>query len=211
MSGTTVFHRIILATVLSGLIVALPSCASSPDTTTPSQARTVAVQRGDLTSYVTATGSLAFAQTREMAFLVNGTVVELNVKEGAPVTKGQVLARLYLADFQKALDAAEAAARSAEIGLQEAKDAESGVKAAEVDLEAAVTSYRKLSYPYDYQTFAFDAVAAIAGRIRAGVAEQVVGRGVFHHLGVDLAELVGVEERAAARVFGQGGERVLRT
>src|SRR5262245_1561989 len=55
---------------------------------------TAKVQRGTVTAAVAAAGTLQPAQTRGLAFSVNGTVTEVRVRAGEQVTPGQVLARI---------------------------------------------------------------------------------------------------------------------
>src|SRR5580658_2762911 len=54
------------------------------------------------------------------------------------------------------------------------------------------------------------AVMPVPRRVRAVIAEQVIGRGVLLHSLEDLGEVVGVEKSATSGIAGEGDERFLR-
>jgi len=116
-------------------VFSLNACARQAE---ESQRQLVEVSRGDLVVTVSADGSLSFVEDRKLVFGISGTIAEVNVEEGDWVNQGAVLAGLDTTSL--ALTAKEA----------------------EVDLEIATTSFRKLTYPYTYYTFAFDVPTALA-------------------------------------------------
>jgi multidrug efflux pump subunit AcrA (membrane-fusion protein) len=82
---------------------------------------TARVQRGTVTATVAAAGTLQPAQTRGLAFSMDGTVTEVRVRPGDQVTAGQVLAKIddtdakaRVSSAQDALDAAQEALDGAE-------------------------------------------------------------------------------------------------
>lgn len=155
---------LVITMVLGTLVAPSLGCASNSTAANPSlspQRQAATVKRGDIASYITAVGTLAFANTRDLTFSLSGRIVEVNAKYGDIVKKGQVLARYDYNDKQKALDAAELDVKSAEIDVQDAKDAEADITSAQIDLDQAVDSLRKLTYPYTYATFAFDVPKAV--------------------------------------------------
>ncbi len=79
-----------------------------------SPGRITTVRRGTLVSSVSASGSVASSETRDLAFGTSGTVKEIDVQVGDKVKKGQVLARLDDAEAQDAVDSARAALDAAE-------------------------------------------------------------------------------------------------
>lgn len=103
----------------------------------------VKVTRGDLVVSVNADGNLSLPNYRKLTFGIIGTVAKINVEEGDKVTKGQVLATIDTASLELA------------------------VRTAEVDLEAATNSYRKLTYPYDFRTWTLDVPASMAHIVSA--------------------------------------------
>jgi len=164
MSLVRILKTIVITVILSGLAVPVISCASNSTAANPSpapQRQVVAVKRGDLASYITAVGNTAFAHTQDLTFTINGRAVEVNAKDGDIVTKGQVLARYDNTDRQRTLDTDELAVKSAEISLQDAKDAEANITAAQIDLDQATDDLRKITYPYTYSTFAYDVPKAL--------------------------------------------------
>ncbi|MBI4267094.1 MAG: HlyD family efflux transporter periplasmic adaptor subunit [Chloroflexi bacterium] len=161
------------------------NCTSGSSSTRSPQSQTVVVQKGDLTTLITATGNLAFSRTQDLVFGLSGVVAEVNVEAGDNVTQGQALARLDTTDLEQAVDAAELALKSAQLDLvtaqnnesniknQElaiqssqidlvvARNAQSSINSAQIDLETATNSLTRLSYPYNYATFTLDVPAAI--------------------------------------------------
>jgi len=81
---------------------------------------------------------------RDLTFETGGTIQEIMVTEGDRVVQGQVLARLSASDLEWDIKALEAAVKTAEISLSSADDA-----------------YRRITYPYNYRTFAVNIPAAV--------------------------------------------------
>jgi HlyD family secretion protein len=117
------------------LLVSLSACAGKAE---EGQGQLAKVSRGDLMVTVSADGNLSFIKDRQLTFGISGTIAEVNVEEGDQVSQGTVLARL------------------------DATSLELAVKAAKVDLDIATNSYTKLTYPYNYSTFAFDVPTALS-------------------------------------------------
>jgi macrolide-specific efflux system membrane fusion protein len=81
-----------------------------------SPGRIARVTRGTVVSSVSASGSVASANSRDLAFGTSGTVDTIKVKVGDKVKKGAVLATLDDAGAQDALRSAQAALSAAEAG-----------------------------------------------------------------------------------------------
>jgi multidrug efflux pump subunit AcrA (membrane-fusion protein) len=79
------------------------------------------VERGTVTTAISAAGTIQAAQTRGLGFSSAGTVTELNVRAGDLVTAGQVLARIDPADAQAAVDSASARVADATDALTRAQ------------------------------------------------------------------------------------------
>jgi len=116
------------------VLVSLSACRQAAE----SEQQLVKVTRGDLVMSVSADGNLSFPKYRQLTFGITGTVSKINVQEGDRVTKKQVLARLGTSSLEQA------------------------VRAAEIDLEIATDSYRKITYPYTFRTWALDVPASMA-------------------------------------------------
>jgi HlyD family secretion protein len=122
------------------LVVSLGACGGQNK---EGQNQLVEVRRGDLMVTVSADGNLSFVRDRKLTFGTTGTIAEVNVEEGDRVSQGTVLAKLDTSSLELA------------------------AKAAEVDLEIATNSYRRITYPYTYTTFTFDVPSAVANIISA--------------------------------------------
>lgn len=95
-------------------------------------------------------GVLEAIDTANLAFKVPGTINEVLVKTGEQVKQGQVIARLDPHDYQVAvlelearLDEAKAAKALADIELKRVKQATSDNAIAEVNLDRAVSGYKR--------------------------------------------------------------------
>ncbi|NUP50710.1 MAG: HlyD family efflux transporter periplasmic adaptor subunit [Catenulispora sp.] len=115
-----------------------------------SSSRTVAVQRGDVTAQVSASGNVTLPTQDSLAFTASGTVTEVDVKVGDQVKAGQVLAKVDPTDADQQLTAAKAQLATAQAQLtklqqgqtpeQQALSAQQ-LKSAGDSLAAAKTSY----------------------------------------------------------------------
>jgi multidrug efflux pump subunit AcrA (membrane-fusion protein) len=82
---------------------------------------TVKVQRGTVTTTVSAAGTAQPLQSRGVNFSVSGTVTELNVKVGETVEAGKVLAKIDPAEVQSAVDAAQTQVTNAQDAVTRAE------------------------------------------------------------------------------------------
>jgi RND family efflux transporter MFP subunit len=133
MIGNKVKSGLIIALACL-VVVGLSACGGAEE----DQSQLAEVVRGDLLVAVSADGNLSYTTNEKLTFGVGGSVAEINVKEGEWVDEGDVLARLDTTDLERTMEKAE------------------------LDLEIAATSYRQLTYPYSYSTFAFDVSTALA-------------------------------------------------
>ncbi|WNG40087.1 efflux RND transporter periplasmic adaptor subunit [Archangium violaceum] len=93
---------------------------------------TAAVQRRDVESRVTATGTVSALVTVEVGSQVSGRIQEILVDYNSPVKKGQVIARLDPQLLQAAVERARANQLSAKANLQKARvEAENSRRQAE--------------------------------------------------------------------------------
>jgi HlyD family secretion protein len=128
------------------------------DTSATQADQTVSVDRGEVTSSVTASGNLEAAKTVDVSFDGNGGVVErIYVKAGDHVERGDLLARIDQTAARQSLATARATLRSAQAQRETAtqgrtsqerhRDAQSiavsreSVRSAEVALAAARDTY----------------------------------------------------------------------
>lgn len=83
--------------------------------------RTATVERGDIVSTVSATGTLNAVTTVQVGTQVSGTIQQLFVDYNSPVRRGQVIARLDPAIFNAQVEQARGNLLAAEANLQKAK------------------------------------------------------------------------------------------
>lgn len=102
-----------IALIVLMIIIALVVNSAQSRAATALPDPTVPVTRGNIVADVAGSGSIAAAQTLDQAFQTNGNVVEVLVKEGDIVSKGQVLARLDPRALQLKVDRATVALKSA--------------------------------------------------------------------------------------------------
>lgn len=179
-----ILKLMLITFILVGLTIPAVGCGSESSEVQESQV--VTVQRGSLTIEITAAGNLALSRMEDLAFEISGTeqepltVEEVLVEEGDTVEEGQVLVTLDTAALEEKVTSreqsvktaeqsvrtAELSVKTAEIGLQTAQNDDS-IRTAEIALEKAVDSYRKITYPYSYRTLSFDVPAAIEDIHRA--------------------------------------------
>ncbi|MFC1980089.1 HlyD family secretion protein [Chloroflexota bacterium] len=140
-------RRGIIGILLLGLLlIGATACAGEE---TPSQ-QPAEGARGD--ANVTADGNFSSITHRLLTFDISGKIAKVNVEEGNRVTKGQVLASLDTIALERDLEAAQQAVKTAKLAIQTAG----------IDKELAMDNYRKLTYPYDYRTFALDVPTALS-------------------------------------------------
>ncbi|BCJ71900.1 hypothetical protein CS0771_14440 [Catellatospora sp. IY07-71] len=106
----------------------------------PAAAATTAVQRGEVTYSVAASGKVAPVATRELAFSVSGTLTSVKVKPGDEVLLGEVLAAIDDADAREARDEAANALAEAEQTLADAAAA-AGDTSCDTTVRAAAAAY----------------------------------------------------------------------
>lgn len=83
---------------------------------------TTKAKMGSVSKVITATGTVNFPHSIPLQFSNNGQVVELNIKDGDSVKKGQVLARIDDADLQTAVVQQQANLLTAQTKLQAIRD-----------------------------------------------------------------------------------------
>jgi len=117
----------------------------------------VAPTRGPAVDAIYATGTVEPTVMLPIAPRVAGRVVELNVDEGSPVRKGQVLARLDDSDLSSTVEELEARARYARAQYERAENlvrqgfiAKAEVDRQRADLDAAMAAVKRARSQRDY-------------------------------------------------------------
>lgn len=125
-----------LPVALGGLLIGTTTLIWTATGNAQPRYRTASAAIADVAAGITATGTVAEAESVEATFATAGTVTEVAVAEGERVEQGDVLARLDPADLDAAVTAAEATLAKARATLE--SDRAAADDTAEVD-EAAVT------------------------------------------------------------------------
>ncbi|WP_329086821.1 efflux RND transporter periplasmic adaptor subunit [Streptosporangium sp. NBC_01469] len=114
--GALIVNGTLGVLLLGGVVIAYSSLGGEASSANAANAavRTVPVTRATVSASVSASGTVASARARSLAFGSNGTVEKIYVKVGEKVTAGQILARLDDDSAQESLDAAAAALDTAD-------------------------------------------------------------------------------------------------
>lgn len=157
-------------------LLALAACSSEPHTVAaaPETVRGLqlaTVQRATIPDSLEAVGTLQAAQTSQLASQIMGNIVEMRVKEGDQVRRGEVLAVLEDAQPRAAVQRATAAENAAQ---QEIVAADSDYALAEATFKRYQDLYNKKSVsPQEFDEVKAREQAASARRqlARAGLAQ----------------------------------------
>lgn len=110
-----------IVVIVIAIIAAVALTAVRPAGTVV-QAETVRVSRGALVATIESSGSVAAAQSLDLAFQTSGVVAEVLVQQGDVVRAGQPLARLDDRDLRLSVSSAEAGLASAQARLEQSLD-----------------------------------------------------------------------------------------
>ena len=177
------------ALILTALTTALVGCSSERETVNAapeivSSVSVISAQAGTVPDMVEAVGTIRAAETSQLAAQMIGNIVEIRVREGDRVKRGQVLAVIDDAQPRAALDRATAA----DLGAQEA------ITASESDFALADSTFKRYQTLYEKKSVSpqeFDEVkaryqAAQARREIAG-AEQAQAKAALQQARTSLA------------------------
>src|SRR6202162_6363559 len=121
--------------------------------------RTAAIDKGDITQTITATGAVSAVITVKVGSQVSGIISKLYVDFNSQVKKGAILAELDPTPFQEKVDAAEAALQKAQVDERNAAIAlrrQTAMKAQgltpEADFDSAQANYDSQRHPSRRQT-----------------------------------------------------------
>lgn len=133
-----------------GIGVGYFSLTGGDDAAGASATRTATVTRGTVVSSVSASGSVASAKSRSLAFGSSGTVTQIKVAAGDKVKKGDVLARIDATSAEENLQSAEAGLAAAEAGDTSSASGYSSYVSARNSYNQAVRSLAgtKLTAPF---------------------------------------------------------------
>ena len=146
--------RIVVVLLLCLALVGSMACNPFGGDKEETAQQLVEVVRGDLTVSVSGSGNIEVDKEASLAFDIAGRLVEIKVKEGDRVTRGQPIARLDDTDYQLAVKLAEADLESAQNQLQVAEfdfeAAQGKLEAAKFDVEIAGYAVWQSEITYSY-------------------------------------------------------------
>jgi HlyD family secretion protein len=126
------------------LIVLVSGCQTKQPEVSQPQYTTTPVSRGDVIGTVYAPGELVLADAVELSSPLNSKLVDLLVKPGGKVNKGDVLAHLDKSPFEKAYqDAVDKAQTELESANRNLKSAENSLEQVEYDVKQAEYNIRQ--------------------------------------------------------------------
>ena len=167
--GSAILASIVLALLFVGCSSEREIVSAAPEAVT--NVAVVPAQTVNIPDVVEAVGTLRAAETSQLAAQMMGNIVEIRVREGDRVQRGQVLAVIDDAEPRAALDRATAASLAAR---QEISASESGFSLAEATFNRYQTLYdRKSVSPQEFDEIKARYQAAKARRemVRAGQAQ----------------------------------------
>lgn len=143
----------------------------------PAKYRTVAVERGDITTAIAASGKLQAINTVEIGSQVSGQIVELAADFNTKVRRGQVLARIDPGTFNARASQASAQAAGARA---EVAQAAARVREAQASLSEAQRDYaskRELARRGFFPARSLETLEASVAAARAGLEAARAGEG----------------------------------
>jgi RND family efflux transporter MFP subunit len=170
------FVRALALAVVAAALLALAACSNEPRTVSAAPevvqgVQMLTVQPATVPDWLEAVGTLQAAQTTQLSSQMTGNLVEMRVKEGDRVRRGEVLAVLEDAQPQAAVRQATAAESAAQ---QEIVAADSDYSLAEATFKRYQDLYNKKSVsPQEFDEVKAREQAATARRqlARAGLAQ----------------------------------------
>jgi len=118
-----------------GAILIVAGCGKSSSSSSTTQTQTYTVQKGTLSSTVSAVGTVSMPEQAKLTFGTGSstsslyTVKEINVSFGDTVKKGDVLAKIDTASLESTIAQAKADLRTAQLNLQQAASETTKLKA----------------------------------------------------------------------------------
>lgn len=167
------------------------------------EARIAEVERGDITSRISAPGAVRAVSSVNISAEVPGRIVELAIAEGDSVVQGQLLLRLDDAQYKSRVEQAEAAYRSAQASLvlsetrleQYANDKNRLVSLADQNL-ASAEAVERADTDYRVQLADIEARREEVARLSAGRADarDNLEKTVYRAPVAGIVALLSVEE-----------------
>jgi RND family efflux transporter MFP subunit len=162
--GSATFVSTVLSLMFVGCSGERHSVSAAPESV--SNVSVVSAQTANIPDVVEATGTLRAAETSQLAAQMMGNIVEVRVREGDRVQRGQVLAVIDDAQPRAALDRVTAADLAAQ---QE-------ITAAESDLTLAEATFKRYQTLYERKSVSPQEFDEIKARYQAAQARREMAR-----------------------------------
>jgi len=162
--GSATLGSVVLGLMLVGCSSERQSVSAAPEIV--NNVPVVFAQTANVPEVIEAVGTLRAAETSQLAAQMMGNIVEIRVREGDHVTRGQVLAVIDDAQPRAALDRATAADAAA---LQEAA-------ASDADLTLADATFKRYQTLYDRKSVSPQEFDEIKARYQAAQARREMAR-----------------------------------
>ncbi|HUO17162.1 MAG TPA: efflux RND transporter periplasmic adaptor subunit [Verrucomicrobiae bacterium] len=162
--GSAALASTVLSLMLSGCSVERQSVSPAPETV--SNISVVSAQTANIPDVVEAVGTLRAVETSQLAAQMMGNIVEIRVREGDRVQRGQVLAVIDEAQPRAGLERAMAGDLAAQ---QE-------VSAAESDFTLADATFKRYQMLYDRKSVSPQEFDEIKARYQAAQARREMAR-----------------------------------
>jgi HlyD family secretion protein len=192
--------------VIAAVVVAAGAAAAwvmtRRDGSAPSY-RLVTVERGDIDSVVSATGTLSAVTTVQVGTQVSGLIAELLVDFNDRVGKGQVIARLDTTLLESNLRDVEASVERARAELLQAERDLERISALYQQGVSSVADYNKAQYNHDVARAQLKSAEASLARARQNLAYATITApvsGIVVERAVDVGQTVAAS-LSAPRLF----------
>jgi RND family efflux transporter MFP subunit len=162
--GSAILASAVLGLMLVGCSSERQNVSAAPEIV--NNVPVVSAQTANVPEVIEAVGTLRAAETSQLAAQMMGNIVEVRVREGDHVTRGQVLAVIDDAQPRAALDRATAAEAAA---LQE-------VTASDADLTLAEATFKRYQTLYDRKSVSPQEFDEIKARYQAAQARREMAR-----------------------------------
>ncbi len=136
--GRTIIILLIIAAVAGGWVYTRRTASQSV-----TSFQTTAVEKGNLTATIGATGTVRAKQTAILAWQTNGAVGTVNVKVGDNVPEGFVMALLEKTSLPQSLILAEADLANAQLTLDNLLNSDTALAQAAIALRDAKNNYKR--------------------------------------------------------------------
>ncbi|MFZ0732822.1 MAG: efflux RND transporter periplasmic adaptor subunit [Candidatus Sulfotelmatobacter sp.] len=163
-AGTAALLPIVLAAMLIGCSNGRETISGAPETV--ANVSIISAQTATVPDVIDAVGTLRATETSRLAAQMMGNIVEIRVREGDRVQRGQVLAVIDEAQPRAALDRATAA----ELGAQQE------TTAAESDFALAEATFKRYQMLYEKKSVSPQEFDEINARFQAAQARQEMAR-----------------------------------